>query len=173
MSAWQTDSNSPITIRYTELEDGPYLRQWLLEPTTSRGFPMSDVMEVDDATNRWIALSRYKCSLTALYDGVPCGLTTLYLQPYRTLAHQCEFGIIVGEQYRGRKLAIGEQLLNSVIALAKDPFRIEILHLTVLGDNAALRLYRRFGFREFGRQARWKKDANGIYTPRVFMEKLL
>lgn len=171
MSTWQTSSNSSLVIRYTELEDGPYLRQWLLEPTTSRGFPMSDVVEVDDATNRWVALSRYKCSLTAVYDGVPCGLTTLYLQPYKTLAHQCEFGIIVGADYRGR--GVGEELLNAIIALAKDPFRIEVLHLTVLGDNPAMRLYRRFGFREFGRQARWRKDEHGIYTPRVFMEKYL
>lgn len=173
MSTRQDDSDGALVIRYTELEDGPYLREWLLEPTTSRGFPMSDVVEVDDATNRWIALSRYKCSLTAVYKGVPCGLSTLYLQPYKTLAHQCEFGIIVGEAYRGRNLRVGEQLLNSIIALAKDPFRIELLHLTVLGDNPAIRLYRRFGFREFGRQARWKKDAHGIYTPRVFMEKYL
>ena len=57
------------------------------------GFRCFDEIEIDDAVNRWIGFSRYKCSLTATIDNVPCGLVTLYLQPYRRLAHQCELGL--------------------------------------------------------------------------------
>lgn len=164
-------AGSEVTIRFTEPEDGKYLRAWLLEPSTLRWFPMCDEVEVDDSVGRWIAFSRYKCSLTALLDGVPCGLATLYLQPYRRLAHQCEFGIIVGEAYRGKGLNIGEKLLTSIMELAKE-FRIELLHLQVYGENPAMRLYRRFGFTEFGRQTRWLRDNEG-YATRVFMERTL
>lgn len=168
------EKNSPaaITIRFTEAEDAKYLREWLMESSTRRWFPMGDQVEIDDSVGRWISFSRYKCSITALKDGIPCGLATLYLQPYRRIAHQCEFGIIVGENYRGRGYHVGEQLLTRLIELAKNDFRIELLHLQVYGENPAMRIYRRFGFREFGRQNRWLKD-HEAYVSRVFMERLI
>lgn len=159
-----------IQIRYTEPDDGKYLREWLMEPGVSRWFPMHDQVEIDDAVARWISFSRYKCSLTAVIDGLPVGLTTLYLQPYKKLAHQCEFGIIVGGNNRAQ--GVGSQLLSALMQLAKENFRIELLHLTVYAENPAMRLYRRFGFREFGRQSHWIKD-DGVYVARVFMERFL
>jgi putative acetyltransferase len=159
-----------LEFRYTENGDAKYLKEWLMDPTVGRWFPMCDELEIDDAVNRWIAFARYKCSLTAVKDGVPCGLTTLYLQPYRKLAHQCEFGIIVGSPFRGQ--GIGSHLLTNLIHLAKTRFKIELLHLQVYQDNPAIRLYSRFGFAEFGRQTHWIKDGNE-HTGRVFMEKFL
>lgn len=160
-----------LQIRYTDLSDAKYLREWLSEPEVGRWFPMDDQVEVDDAVNRWIGFSRYKCSLTAVKDGVPCGLTTLYLQPYRKLAHQCEFGIIVANNYRGQ--GIGTELLKNLIHLAKEQFRIELLHLQVYSENPAIHLYSRMGFKEFGRQMGWIRERDGTYTGRVFMERFL
>lgn len=159
-----------VQIRYTEPGDAKYLKKWLSEPGILRWFPMFDEAEIDDAVMRWIGFHRYKCSLTAVKDGIPCGLTTLYLQPYRKLAHQCEFGIIVGEGNRGA--GIGGLLLTNLMHLAKENFRIELLHLQVYAENPAMRLYRRFGFREFGRQTHWIKD-EGVYVGRVFMERFI
>ncbi len=161
---------APVEIRYTELGDAKFLKQWLLQPDVSSGFPMDDEVEVEDAVNRWISFYRYRCSLTATVNGVPCGLATLYLQPYRRLAHQCEFGIVVGDNNRGK--GIGSMLLSSLMQLAKNNFRIELLHLQVYADNPAVRFYKRFGFREFGRQTRWVKE-KGIFVGRIFMERLL
>lgn len=89
-----------VEVRYTELDDAKYLKEWLVDPSVKHWFPMADEVEIDDAVMRWIAFHRYKCSLTITKDGIPCGIATLYLQPYRKLAHQCEFGIIVGTHYR-------------------------------------------------------------------------
>ncbi len=102
--------------------------------------------------------------------GFPVGLTTLYLQPYNKLAHQCEFGIIVGKDYRN--LGIGSYLMSCIMHLAKEKFKIELLHLTVYATNPAIKLYRRFGFTEFGRQETWIKEKEG-YIGRVFMERHL
>jgi RimJ/RimL family protein N-acetyltransferase len=165
------DQEAQIDIRYTDLSDGRYLKQWLLDPTIGRWFPVHDEAEIDDAVHRWVGFSRYKCSLTAVKNGEPCGLATLYLQPYRKLAHQCEFGIIVGKGYRGQ--GIGTSLLKNLIHLASDKFKIELLHLQVYSENPAIRLYERFGFKEFGRQNHWIKESDGSYTGRVFMEKYL
>jgi putative acetyltransferase len=166
----QSSNTTPIEIRYTELGDAKYLKKWLLQPDVSPGFPMCDEVEVDDAVNRWISFYRYKCSLTATINGEPVGLATLYLQPYRNLAHQCELGIVVGDDNRGK--GIGSQLMTSLMQLAKDNFRIELLHLQVYAENPAVRLYKRFGFREFGRQTHWVKE-NGIFLGRIFMERFI
>lgn len=164
-------STSDLEIRYTELSDGQYLKTWLQEPSIGRWFPITDMPEIDDAVMRWLGFSKYRCSLTAVKDGVPCGLATLYLQPYRKLAHQCEFGIIVGHGYRGK--GVGTELLKNLIHLAKTQFHIELLHLQVYSENPAIHLYKRFGFTEFGHQPHWIKELDGSYTGRTFMEKSL
>lgn len=167
----QEDKTTSVDIRYTDLSDGRYLKQWLLDPSIGRWFPVCDNVEIDDAVNRWVGFSRYKCSLTAVKDGVPCGLATLYLQPYRKLAHQAEFGIIVGSGYRNQ--GIGSDLMRNLIHLAKTQFNLELLHLQVYSENPAIHLYERFGFVKFGEQARWIKELDGTYTGRVFMEKYI
>ena len=158
-----------LEFRYTQVEDGKYLKQWLMDPSVGKWFPLVGEVEIDDAVHRWIAFSRYKCSLTVVKDGEPCGMSTLYLQPYKKLAHQCEFGIIIGPDYRG--LGIGSELLNHLIHLAKTRFNIILLHLQVYEGNPAVRFYERFGFKEFARQDKWIRELNGDYTARIFMER--
>jgi putative acetyltransferase len=162
---------NPLGIRYTDLSDGRYLKEWLSDPEVARWFPITGPEEIDDAVNRWVSFSKYRCSLTALMNDVPCGLATLYLQPYKKLAHQCEFGVIVAGEHRGK--GIGTQLLKNLMRLAKDQFRIELLHLQVYSENPAIHLYERLGFKEFGHQTGWIKEGDGQYTGRVFMEKYL
>lgn len=156
-------------IRYTEVSDAQHLKEWLSEPAVARWFPMNDELEIVDAVNRWIGFYRYKCSITATANGVPCGMATLYLNPYKKLAHQCEFGIVVGKEYRGT--GVGRELLRNLFHLAKK-FGIEVIHLQVYAENPAIRLYRRMGFREFGRQTHWIKDQD-VYQARLFMERFL
>lgn len=159
-----------VEVRYTEPEDAPYLKSWLMDPSVRLWFPMIDEVEIDDAVMRWIAFYRFKCSLTITKDKIPCGIATLYLQPYRKLAHQCEFGIIVGTQYRNQ--GIGSYLMSSIMHLAKEKFNIELLHLQFYAENPAVNLYKRFGFTEFGRQSGWIKD-EGRSVGRIFMERYL
>lgn len=167
----QTIPIEGLDIRYTELSDGKYLREWLLEPNVQRWFPMYDEVEIDDAVGRWIGFARYKCSLTSTMNGEPCGIITLYLQPYRKLAHQCEFGIIVNPNYRNK--GIGGHLIKNAIHLAKSYFNIELIHLQVYAENPAVRLYQRWGFREFGKQDKWIKEGPDDYRARMFMERMI
>jgi len=159
-----------VDVRYTEAADAKDLKAWLMEPSTQCWFPMQDEIEIDDAVMRWIAFYRYKCSLTITKEGMTSGIATLYLQPYHKLAHQCEFGIIVGANYRN--IGIGSYLMSSLMHLAKEKFKIELLHLQVYSENPAINLYKRFGFREFGRQNGWIKEKEG-YAGRIFMERFL
>ncbi|GAB4234219.1 MAG: hypothetical protein Tsb0021_13480 [Chlamydiales bacterium] len=164
-----------LEVRLTEEEDGKYLKEWLSHPSVNRWFPMCTDEENTDAVARWIIFHRYKCSLTAVMHGVPCGITTLYLQPYRKLTHQCEFGIIVSHQFRNNR--VGSVLLECLMKLARENFNIEVLHLQVYAENPAIRLYKRFGFREFGRQTHFIKEGDSkkgnSYVGRILMEKFL
>lgn len=157
-----------LEMRYTEVTDAQPLKNWLMDPSVARWFPMADTVEIEDAVNRWISFYRYRCSLTALMNGVPCGIATLYLQPYRKLAHQCEFGIIVAPEFRNQ--GVGSDLLKNLIHLARESFKIELLHLQVYAKNPAIRLYERFGFTDFGNQTHWIKEDKDTYVGRIFME---
>lgn len=159
-----------IDLRYTTMEDGEPLREWLLEPGILRAFPMADPPEVEDSIKHWIGFSKYKCSLTAMYEGKPCGIATLCLMPYRKLAHHCLISIIVGKEYRNK--GVGTLLMNNLLHLAKEYFRLEVLYLEVYEGNPAIHLYRRFGFREVGIQKHFMKE-NGEYIGKVVMERIL
>lgn len=160
-----------LTIRYSTAEDGAILEEWLKDPSVQGSFPMDGLPEIQDAAMRMISFHRIQASLTVEHNGVPCGMAMLYLQAYRKLAHQTEFGIIVGPGMRGK--GIGTFLLKSLMRLAKEKFRIELLHLQVYAGNPAVRFYKRMGFREFGRQTHWIKEKDGSYTARIFMERFL
>lgn len=165
-----TQQHPSLTFRFTTHEDGPYLNQWLLEPSILRWFPMYDQREVDDAVRIWISYSRIHAGLTAEWEGKPCGLANLYIQPFRKLAHTCLFSIIVQKEMRGK--GIGMALIQELMSLAKNKFHIEILHLEVYEGNPAKKLYDRAGFQQFGIQNKFIKEENG-YLGKIFMQKIL
>jgi RimJ/RimL family protein N-acetyltransferase len=166
----EKEIESAIELRYTTLEYGAYLKEWLLEPGILKGFPMQDPPEVDDSVKHWIGFSKYKSSLTATIDGSPVGIATLCLMPYRKLAHQCLLSIIVSKEARDK--GVGTLLMNNLIHLAKEFFGIEVIYLEVYEGNRAISLYRRFGFREVGFQKHFMKE-NGEYIGKYVMERII
>lgn len=159
-----------ITTRFSEEADQKYLVEWLLQPGVLEGFPLSDLKEIEDAARIWISYYKQNGVLTALCDGVPCGIANLYLQPYKKLAHQCLLAIIVDEKFRGQ--GIGTRLLMELIALGKERFHLELLHLEVYEGNPAVRLYERLGFQRYGFQRHFVKD-QGRYIGKILMQKKL
>lgn len=159
-----------IVIEFAELSDRKYLVEWLSEPGVLRGFPMHDKREIEDSSKHWISYARYKAVLKALYKGKTAGLANIYLQPYRKLAHQCLLAIIVGEEFRGH--GVGRALMEDLIKLAKEKFKIELLHLEVYEGNPAIHLYEKLGFERYGTQRRFIKD-KGEYLNKILMQKSL
>lgn len=163
-------SQDLLTIRFGEIDDQKYLVDWLLQPNVLQWFPLADLREVEDAARIWVSYSQYQAVLTALWDSVPCGIANLYLQPYKKMAHQCLFAIIVDEKFRGK--GVGTKLLQELMVLAKERFKIEFLHLEVYLGNPAIRLYQRLGFTEYGIQRRFVKDGDQ-YLDKILMQKNL
>ena len=162
--------NEHLTIRFGEESDQKYLVDWLLQPGVLEGFPLTDLREIEDAARIWVSYAKNHAVLTALWDGVPCGIANLYLSPYQKLSHQCLFAIIVDEKVRGR--GVGTKLMEELIALAKERFKLELLHLEVYAGNPAINLYQRFGFEPYGVHRRFMKDQER-YIDKILMQKKL
>ncbi|MBI2742581.1 MAG: GNAT family N-acetyltransferase [Chlamydiales bacterium] len=159
-----------LHIRITEPEDSEHLKSWLFEPGVLRWFPMFDEREVEDAVRIWVSYAKHEACFTIECDGVPCGVANLYLQPYKKLAHQSLFAIIVSEKFRNK--GIGTTLLTYLIKVAKEKFNLEILHLEVYEGNPAIHLYRRMGFVQYGVETHFIRDS-GEYISKIMMQKIL
>lgn len=160
-----------LTIRFGEDDDQKYLIEWLLQPGVLEGFPLNDLREIEDAARIWVSYYKFNAVLTALWDGVPCGIANLYLQPYKKLSHQSLLAIIVDEKVRGK--GVGTQLMMELEALAKERFKLEMLHLEVYQNNPAVKLYKKLGYVEYGMQKHFIKDASGRYLAKILMQKVL
>jgi ribosomal protein S18 acetylase RimI-like enzyme len=160
-----------LSLRPSEAEDIAFLKNSLSDPKILFGFPMEGEKEIDDAVRVWMEYVGKGCGITSLWDGVPCGMAVLYVQPFEKLAHTCLFSIIVSSEHRN--LGIGTTLMENLITLAKETFRIEILHLEVYEGNPAKRLYERLGFVYFGRHASFTKENDGGYRGKISMQKKL
>jgi len=159
-----------LQIRLSTPEDGELLKKSLQSPDVLRYFPMYDIREIEDSVRVWEIFCEKGASLTAVVDGVDCGIAFLNLQVYKKFAHQCLITIIVDEGYRNR--GVGTALLTELCKLAKEKFHLEMLHLEVYATNPAINLYKRVGFKEFGTQQKFIKE-NGKYIGKTLMEKYL
>ncbi|MBS0621770.1 MAG: GNAT family N-acetyltransferase [Verrucomicrobia bacterium] len=158
-----------MQIRVSEEADGEFWGRWLEEPDVARAYPSEGPQEREESTRRMQLFAKHQMSLTALFEGEVAGIAYLNLHPYRKIAHQALFTIIVGGKFRGK--GIGTCLLEHLEKMGRDNFGLEGIHLEVYENNPALRLYRRMGYREFGMQSHWIKEAPGEYRAKIYMEK--
>ena len=160
-----------LKVRFGEESDGEYWAKWIKDPDVERFYPMGSDEERDESVKRMQTFCKYKSVLTAEYNGEVAGIAYINLHPYKKIAHQALFTIIIDKKFRGK--GIGLQLMQQLEKLAKESFGIEWLHLEVYEGNPAIRLYRRLGYREFGYQGHWIKERSGHYSGKIFMEKKL
>lgn len=177
-------------IRYTTLHDAPYLKQWLCfseeredhrtqgvvadsdspfaqgPPSMLHWFPMSDEKELEDAVQCWIGFSRWSCSLTATLNDVPCGIGTLFLMPYIKVAHHALIKVIVDPHYQ--RQGIGTSLLKNLKHLAKNYFRLDLIHTEVYEGNPFIHLLQKGGFEECARQERYVKEGDRYLARLIF-----
>ena len=159
-----------VKIRVTIKEDGEFLKKWLSDKDILRWFPMCNEMEIDDAIRIWLAFSKVNASLTALINDKPVGSALLYVQSMEKIKHHSLFAIIVDPKFRNK--GIGTKLINELIKIAKNDFKLEFLNLEVYENNPAKRLYDRFGFKVFGIQKKCLKE-DGKYLNKIMMQKYI
>ncbi|MBI3236483.1 MAG: GNAT family N-acetyltransferase [Chlamydiales bacterium] len=164
------DPHLEFDIRYTTLADAGHLRSWLVQKEVQKWFPIGSETEIDGAVQCWVGFSKYNCSLTATVDGIPCGIGTLFLMPYKKVAHHCLFKLVVDPRYR--RQGIGRSLLKNLKHLAKSHFSLELLHIEVFEANPLIHLLQELDFKEFARQEHFVKEGNR-YLARILYQSYL
>ncbi len=154
-------------MRYSVIEDGVYLKKWLNDPEMLHWFPVSEGKELEDAALCWIGFSKYLASLTALVNDKPCAIGTLFLMPYRKVAHHCLFKIIVEPKYQRK--GIGSSLIKNLKNLAKTRFLLEYMYIETFEGNPIAKILEAQGFHAFVRQEKFVKE-NGKYLARILWE---
>ena len=160
-------SHFNFDLRYTDPADLEYLKRWVSHPDILKWMPMGSDKEIEDAANCWIGFYRFKCSLTAVVDGIPCGMGTLFLMPYRKVAHQAMCKIVVDPSFQRR--GIGTSIVKNLKQLAKNYFSLEFLNFEVFEHNPLIKILENQGFQEIVRQDNYVKDGENYYA-RIVLE---
>lgn len=153
-------------IRYTSLEDLQYLQKWLALPDIQKGFSFETPAETEEMTKIWIAYSRYKCSLTATYKGIPIGIGTLFLMPYIKLIHHALGYIVVDPDFHRK--GVGTSLVRNLDHLGAKYFRLERMQYEIFGDNPLAFLLQKQGYEQLFEQEKYLKEKDRYLSRRIF-----
>ena len=81
----------------------------------------------------------------------------------RRFSHRGELGIAVVKEYWNK--GVGSALLRRALCSAKNELGLEVVSLEVRSDNeAAIHLYKKFGFQYMGRYEKYFKIADGYFS---------
>ena len=116
--------------------------------------------------------SSNEVEILAVVDGIIAGLAGIDARsPRQKLCHRADLGISIDRAYWG--LGIGTALTKACIECAQKA-GYEQLELTVVAENmAAISIYKKAGFVEFGRNPRGFKSRITGYQEIVYMRKEL
>jgi hypothetical protein len=114
-------------LGFSQLSDEAFLKEELADLETRKWYPPSTDSDVNIFARNWAGFARYKCSLTATYNGEKIGMATIFLMPYVKVAHLAMMYVIVKKEYRNK--GVGRSLIRNINHLAKTKFRLESMHI--------------------------------------------
>lgn len=153
-------------IRYTTMEDLPYLQEWFQDPAACDDYPFN-ATEKEDSLKNWIGFSKFKASLTGTIENVPVAIGTLFLMPYRKVAHHCSFYLMVDPKHRRK--GIGTSMLRNLLHLAQNRFKLESVHVEIYEPSALLPILLKLGFEQSVRQENFVR-IDGCPRARLLLE---
>ena len=153
-------------IRFTEPNDILFLTRCFSQPGTCDDFPFGDD-EKDDTLKNWIGFSKFKASLTGMMGTQACAIATLFLMPYRKVAHHASFFIFVDPAYRHK--GIGTPMVRNILNLPKPRFRLESVYAEVYEPSLLLPILEKQAFAQIFRQDDYVR-INGQSRARILME---
>ncbi len=153
-------------IRFSDQGDLAFLNRCFSAADACDDFPFGPG-EMEEALKNWIGFSKFKASLTGTLQNIPCAIGTLFLMPYKKVAHHCSFYIIVDPEHRRK--GIGTDLIRNLLHLAKTRFRLESVHAELYEPSPLMPLLQKLNFIEFARQENFV-HIDGCKKTRVLME---
>ncbi|MBP1610910.1 MAG: family N-acetyltransferase [Acidobacteria bacterium] len=161
-----------LEIRQVSRDRWQDYRQIRLEALQSDPVAFSSSFEEEAAFTPEIWQSRTQNTILALIDERPAGMVSFVLSNRPKTGHIANiYGMFVSGEFR--RQGIGAKLLSAAIARIQENPEVRKIKLTVVVDQqAAVNMYRKFGFLETGRS----KDelcVDGRFFDEIQMEKLL
>ncbi|MDE3055449.1 MAG: N-acetyltransferase [Verrucomicrobiota bacterium] len=141
--------SSDFDIRFSEEGDLTALERWFPDESACSDFPFG-MEEKGQALRNWIGFARYKASLTGTWKGEPCAVGTLFLMPYRKVAHHASFYLIVAPERR--RVGVGTSMVRNLLHLGRTRFRLESVHVEIYEPSSLLPILERQNFVSFARQ---------------------
>ena len=163
-------SISGFDIRYSQLDDLAYLSSLFCENDACIPFPFN-LEEKEDALKNWIGFSKYKASLTGTIKEEPVAVGTLFLMPYKKVAHHASFYLMVDPKFRRK--GIGTSMVRNLCHLAKTRFKLESIHAELFLPCELESILKHLGFKSFAKQDDYEKLGVNEYRPRLLMEHFL
>lgn len=157
-----------MQLRYSSLDDDKVLAGWLQDSANWRYLPIGSLEEADIFAKNWIGFARYRASLTGVLDSQIVALGTLFLMPYKKVAHSAMLYLIVDAKFR--KKGIGQDLLRNLINLAEHYFHLEEIVAEIYEGSSFVSLLKKEGFEQFAYQENYIKD-KGQYLARILLQK--
>ena len=161
--------NPKFTMRYFDESDGPALKKWLSLDAVRPFFACESEEEIDLMVKIWCGYSRYKCGLTAEYDGKQCGMAMLLLMPYKKVAHHCMAYVVVPPEFQRK--GIGTALVKNIVHLGHNYFRQERIHFEIFGDSPLSKIVEKEKFTHVGTQENYIRVGK-TFAPRHLWEKV-
>lgn len=153
-------------IRFSTPEDLTYLQEWFSTPESCEFYPFG-FAEKEEALKNWIGFAKFKASLTGMIGETPCAVGTLFLMPYRKVAHHCSFYLIVDPAHRRK--GIGTSMIRNLLHLAKTRFKLESVHAEVFAPSPILPILQKLNFETFAKQDNFVK-IGGSGHARILLE---
>ncbi len=151
-------------IRYSDLSDEEFLLKWMSDEEINKWFVVKTESEIKPFVSNWIGFSKFKASLTATISGVPCGIGTLFLMPYKKIAHQCFFQVVVDRKHQNK--GIGKSLIKNLINLSKNYFKHELIYADIFSKCLIEKILIDLGFEKFAQQEGYVFE-NNVYKDRI------
>lgn len=167
-----------VVLRSAETSDGTAMLDYLKITAGETPFLSREPEEINLTAEQQTAFiqsridSENELMLIALIDGRHIGNCALArLSNTQRYRHRCSVSIALYREYCG--FGIGKAMMNTVLTVAKD-LGYEQAELEVVADNkAAVNLYKKLGFIEYGRFPDNMKYKDGSYADAIWMMKKL
>ena len=156
-------------IRYSEMQDLSFLQEWFTDSASLDAYPFNE-KEKDEALKNWIGFAKYKASLTGTIGGKPCAIGTLFLMPYRKVAHHCSFYLIVDPMHRRK--GVGHSMVRNLVHLAKTRFRLESVQAELYEPSQLYSTLNKLGFELVFTQENYLK-VGGVGRSRHLLEHFI
>ena len=157
-----------LEIRYSNQKDLEHLLKWLQEPENNKWFSFSTKSEIERSAKNWIFFSKYRASLTGILNNEVVAMSTLFLMPYKKLAHEAMFYLIVDEKHR--RQGLGQDMLKNLINLAKNYFKLETIFAEVWTGCPIIGLLEKMNFEKTAHQEKYVKEGPNKYLDRLLFD---